>query len=274
MIRINKYLYINPLLAAFAAVCYMTGKTEYFIISYASMIVHECFHFAAALFIGLKPANISLHPFGVNLRLKNTLVYTLADEIILYLSGPLSNIILAVIFAAALKSFPFSGYVAAVNTALFFVNILPVCPLDGGNICKKILIYNLGEQAASSVMKIISAIIAVAIFAAGVYMSAATGFNYSVVLISVLIFANIFTQREKYSQDTVRNLVFAGKKKHGDMKMVRLYVSGKSFEPIKAAKYFRPSKYTCVAVVGEDGSIRRVFTQDELTDILLGTNTS
>ena len=51
-------------------------------VTYAVMILHELAHCLAAVCIGLKISHIDFYPFGVNLKLKNKFVYSLADEII------------------------------------------------------------------------------------------------------------------------------------------------------------------------------------------------
>lgn len=275
MIKICRYVYINPLTAAFFIVCYFSGRTPFFLISYCSMLLHETAHLAAALFIGLKVSHISLHPFGVNLKLKNTLVYSIWDEIILYLSGPLLNLILSLISITLFKGALLYDYAFAVNIALFAVNMLPIYPLDGGNITKKILIYHFGEHTAQMIMTAVSATLSAGVLVLGIFAVKATGYNYSVIFISVLIFANIFTSREKYSQDTVRNLVFAGmdKKRNKNLK-IRMYAADKSFNPVLFAKYLRPGKYTCAAIINEDGGLSKIITEDEITKNILSTGQS
>ena len=89
MIKIFSGIYIHFLTIALFAVCYITGKLETLFITYLIMFIHEIAHLLAAIGIGLKPARIIFFPFGVNLKLKNKLVYSLSDEIILYIAGPL-----------------------------------------------------------------------------------------------------------------------------------------------------------------------------------------
>ncbi len=59
----------------------------------------------AAMAIGLKVSDMTLYPFGVNLKLKNKMVYSLADEIILYLSGPLFNVFSELVSMTVYKYF-------------------------------------------------------------------------------------------------------------------------------------------------------------------------
>ncbi len=265
MIRICKYLYINILTVIFFCTCYAFGKESFFLVSYFSMFLHELGHLTAALLIGLKPSRISLHPFGVNLRLKSTFVYSLADEIILYISGPLVNIILALIFNTVFHN----TYAFSVNIALFITNILPIIPLDGGNILKKVISFKAGETIASYIIRISSFLIGTIIFLTGVYSVYITGYNYSVIFMSILIFANIFTEKEKYTEDTLKGIICSTDSEipqHGTK--VRIFAAEENTSPRRIIKNLRPGKYTLIAVIDKNGQLKKFVTQKELLYLL------
>ena len=265
MVKIFKGLYISPLTVAFFIVCYLSGKEAFFVISYLSMIIHELAHLGTAYFIGLKPSRISLHPFGVNLRLKTNLVCSVSDKIILYLSGPLMNLIIAFLFITVYKGRYLYDYGFAVNIMLFFVNMLPICPLDGGNIAKKVLAVVAGEDLSVRVMKLISFILSMILLPLGIYIIRATGYNYSCVFISALMLANVFTSKEKYSQTAIKNLIWEDeiyKDKTG--KPVQMFVS--QGQPVCAnyLKHIRPGVFTCVLVADDNGEITKIVSEKEL----------
>ncbi len=269
MVKVCKGIYINPLTVVFFIVCYLGGKSEYFLMSYFSMVIHEIAHLGAALFIGLKPSKVSLHPFGVNLRLKSNIVCNAAEDIILYLSGPCANMLLALVFITAFKGENIYGYGFAVNIALASVNLLPVYPLDGGSIAKRILGLFLSEFSVNRIMKIASSILAFVVLCFGIYIVRLTDFNYSVVFISALMFANIFTLSEKYSEAAVRNLIFQNKiSRNKNGKPVKLYVADGELVPGKYIKYIRPGVVTCVAEFGSEGEVKRIVSEKEIIKML------
>lgn len=265
MIRICRYLYINVLTVIFFCVCLATGKELFFLLSYSSMLLHELAHLLAAFFIGLRPLRITMHPFGVNLRLKSNFIYALSDEIILYLSGPLMNLIIALVVATVFKN----EYAYSMNIALFTVNMLPIMPLDGGNLLKSIITYKVSEHTADIIMKILSAIFALIIFTAGIYAIRMTGYNYSVIFMSILIFANIFTSKEKYSKNTVKYLITP---KKIDSKKINFYAVTNQSTPSQLAKSVHPSKYTCFIVIDKSGKPNRIITEHELSQMLKNGN--
>ena len=134
MIKITKYLRVNVLTIALFVFCIIFNKADMLCVTYAVMILHELAHCLAAVCIGLKISHIDFYPFGVNLKLKNKLVYSLADEMILYFSGPFCNILFALIAMIVYSRYPNESvkffYIS--NTMLFCMNMIPSVPLDGG----------------------------------------------------------------------------------------------------------------------------------------------
>lgn len=263
MVKVFNGLYINLLTVIFFVVCYLSHKTEFFLISYGSMFLHECGHLTAALFIGLKAESISLHPFGVNLKLKSKFINSFSEEIILYLSGPLINLILAAVFVTVLKGRYLWDYGFAVNILLFFMNILPIAPLDGGCVLKKTLTRLMGENAADVAMRTVSFIISLVVVAWGMYLAYATRYNYSCVFLGALMIYNVFSKREMYSETAIKNLIFPQNKRK-NKKPVRMFVSDGEFIPASYLKYINSNSFLSVMVLNDNGEIERIVTEKEI----------
>ena len=139
MIKLFPGVYIHFLTVALFSACYITGKLETLFITYLILFLHESAHLCAANAIGLKSSHICFLPFGVNLKLKNKMVYSLTDEIILYISGPLSNILMAVFAKMFFKEHFWYEDFYSKNIVLCIINLLPILPLDGGVVLKKII---------------------------------------------------------------------------------------------------------------------------------------
>lgn len=268
MIKFGK-VYINPLTVAMLAICYITRHLEIFYITYGVMTLHELSHLLAAKAIGLKPAYIAFHPFGVNLKLKNKLICRLSDEIILYLSGPLCNIALACLALLAFQFYPshWIRFFYGSNILLFVMNMLPVVPLDGGIVLKKLLMYRIGYKSAGRIMTAVSTVIGACLFALGAYVLYVTRFNYSVLFLAVFLMGNAFTQKEKYNVDYVKELMFY-KDKHS--KRVRHHVTGIDTDYRTAAKNFNSGAYSVVYFLNDGGEIDKIMTETEIIDKILG----
>lgn len=269
MIKITKYLYIHIFTIILFAVCFFTHNIFELLAVYGIMLLHELAHLAAALAIGLRVSHIVLYPFGVNLRLKNKMVRSVSDEIILYAAGPLCNAVFALAAIGLYRRFPVYAvqYFYIANTALFAVNLLPAAPLDGGIILKKILTYKLGTKAAGTIMNIISVCISLIFLLLGGYIVYLTRFNFSVLLLSVLLIGNIFTQKEKYNLDYVKELMYYRNKSR---KNVAVRMAGIDDSPREISKQFSFGKYNVVFQTDNSGKIRKIATETEIIDKILG----
>ena len=98
-----------------------------------ALTIHEIGHLIAAFVLRIKFQRFKITLFGFNLNadLENI---KLIKKIILFFSGPLFNIMVFCICQYT-KYYNF----AKINLFLALINMIPILPLDGGNICKSIL---------------------------------------------------------------------------------------------------------------------------------------
>lgn len=248
---------VHPLTVALAAVSCFTGDIKFILTAYAVMTGHELSHFIAAKCIGLRAESFTFMPFGVNLRLKNKIVHTYSDEIILYAAGPVFNGILAVV--SALFGF---DMLYRMNTALFIMNILPIIPLDGGMILFRLLSDKLGGIAARRILNIVSFIMALVFAAAAAAFFVKGGTNLSLIIMSLFLLGNIITAKEKYNPDFIAAMSGA-KKKTNNVKVVLLENENDTLDAIKCVS----PMYTLIgAVKNGDDKISRLMTEKEIME--------
>lgn len=265
MIKITKHFYIHCLTVLLFAVGYITRQLEIFALCYLIMIIHELAHLAAALSIGLIPSKIVIYPFGVNLKLKNKMVYSLADEIILYAAGPLSNICMALACLPFINRFGWAGMFYSQNITLFILNMLPILPLDGGVIVKKVISNALGYRMAEKLMKVISFILILFFCLLGLYISIKSHFNYSICFLVLFLAGNIFTSGEKYNIDFIRELMFYQEKgKHHKKVKTLLMREGEDWK--KTAVEFSTGSYYVVFSINEQGEITDILTETQIME--------
>lgn len=268
MVKVTSKIYIHIFTFAMMAVCIFCRRFDIFLFTYAVMTAHESAHLIAAVCIGLKVDKIVFYPFGVNLKLKNKFIHSIADEVILYMAGPLVNCLFALVSAVlyGLYRMPELQLLYVGNIMLFVTNMLPVYPLDGGIILKKIASHSFGKKIADKIMMTVSVIFITALTALCVYMVYITEFNFSIILLTSFLICSLFTQKEKYDTDFVRELMFY-KKKSKDKVAHIVADDGEDYKDI--AKKFRTGKYSLVYFENKDGGITKIMSENEIMNVII-----
>lgn len=112
-----------------------------------AIIIHEFSHLLVMCFLRVKPKEIYLTMGTINI--KNNHILTIGEEICVLLVGPLSNLILYLIFSC------FNTNFANINLILFIFNMLCIEGLDGGSIIKVILNNFFSSSLVKRIMLII-----------------------------------------------------------------------------------------------------------------------
>ncbi len=131
---LNKYIYIEEGVVIILFVCVLSSKARQFLNNYFTCFLfvffHELAHVMVAALFNFELRRINIRISGINAVIKGNIEGL--KGMLVYLAGPLSNIILAVAFRNIKMIFE-------INIALSIINIVPIYPLDGYNILKLIL---------------------------------------------------------------------------------------------------------------------------------------
>jgi len=110
-----------------------------------SLAIHEFGHIIAAVVLHIKLERVKITLFGFNLN-ANLDEIKLIDKIILFFAGPFFNIIMFFVLRNSDYNF------AEINIFLAYINMIPIIPLDGGNICKTLLDKIIDSSSVSRYM--------------------------------------------------------------------------------------------------------------------------
>jgi len=98
-----------------------------------ALAAHEVAHLFSAVILKIKFDKVKITLFGFNLNADLDNIYFM-KKIVLFISGPLCNACLYL----GLRNTEYSNF-ANINIFLACINMIPIVPLDGGNICKTVL---------------------------------------------------------------------------------------------------------------------------------------
>ena len=166
---------------------------------YLFIIFHELAHLTITLLFGKEIENFKFSLSGVCIELKKKrfdlkgnkrLKKENIEEIILYLAGPISNIILAYIFNN-------NKMICEINIAFAIINLLPIFPLDGYNILDNLLeLFSMRLKKREVILEILSNILIFILFFVGIVQLLFL-FNPSIIMFSLYVFLIQFNNKKR-----------------------------------------------------------------------------
>ena len=109
-------------------------KTGLLFVSFAAVLFHEIGHLVIMKLKGIKEIEVSLILASVKVSINEYL--SVRDTALIAFGGPFLNLVLS---ASILFNNYYLQYFGAANIILFFLNMLPISNLDGGDILKYFL---------------------------------------------------------------------------------------------------------------------------------------
>ncbi|MEG0306834.1 MAG: site-2 protease family protein [Clostridium sp.] len=191
MIRINKYFI--PYIILILIVGFKSKLTIGFII----IMIHEGIHLITARILGYSGFSIDIFPMGTSLKFKELEEASPKDDIIISLSGPIGNFLIAIVSCFIGKYYSISCLIefGNYNLVIGIFNLIPAFPLDGGRILRSLLNLKLIFKKANKVSLNISIVIGY-IFG-GLFLIAAYKGDLNVNLAFFSMFILTISYREK-----------------------------------------------------------------------------
>jgi Zn-dependent protease len=162
---------------------------------FGCVALHELGHAAMAMRFGVRTREIVLYPIGGVAQLDSMPSGT--AEFLIALAGPLVNLVIAGLLAVVAMAAgiallpvdhgPITNHIVptliGANLGLFFFNLLPAFPMDGGRILRALLSMFLSEERATNIAASVGQVMALAFAGLGIWFS-----NPMLVLIAFFIF--------------------------------------------------------------------------------------
>ena len=186
------------------------------------------------------------------------------NKIFIYLIGPFSNILLLLITISVWWYFPvvyfYTRDFAFSNFILGFFNLIPLYPLDGGNVIISCISTIEGKLRILKIMKMVSIITGI-IFLFLFIWSCFYIVNFSCFCISFFMFTSVLSYKDVVSKEIKNKLM------RSDIKQQKAYVIrlNTDYESIK--KCFDDDFYVQFYVLNNDNKIVKIFNQDEIKEV-------
>ena len=142
---------------------------------------HECGHLCVLFLLHDKPKTVSFGAFGMRIEQQGSLTLSYGQEFLVALAGPVCNLLLGMILL-----FSHLRMAAGINFALALFNLLPLRPMDGGQMLHALLCRKIPQERADKICKKIAVCGAFPLTAIGVWVLVRGG-NYSLLLSSLYV---------------------------------------------------------------------------------------
>ena len=181
-IRIDFLLIILLIITIISKKCFIFFY--YYFISYFFIIIHEFSHIAIAKLFKLQVNELNFKIGGMCANI-NTLTKNKIVNIIIFISGPISNLIIFLIFKNNL-------YIKNINELLFLINLIPIYPLDGYKILNEIC----SKEKNKKIQNIINAIVIIL----NIYL-----ILHKKIYIGLIVFIYIFSLKIQNKEASAKN---------------------------------------------------------------------
>lgn len=202
---INKITLTSLSIFALLIIYSQSGFTNFLIFTF-TLLIHELSHIFTAKMFSVKVDNISLLPFGAKIS------YHLHDirpdkEFLVYLSGPFSNFVLAgiIAFAGFYIYIPSYDFFIFYNVLIGSINLIPTIPLDASRCIMTLLNMKLDRRDSFKYIFIISFIVNCCVLFLGIYVLLLGSKNVLLILLSVFLFNNLKSEKDKIDYYLIKN---------------------------------------------------------------------
>lgn len=193
-------LRIHPLFALVGVLSAFTGGLFVFLTATLAAIEHELCHAFAARRFGYRLDRIVLMPYGAVISGDIADMGT-SEKLWVLFMGPLANGLTAVFFIALWwlfpVTYPYTDVAAYVSLSLFFVNLLPAYPLDGGR-ALRLFLSKYNKKTAAIVTTVLNLLVTLAVFGYFIYSCVKGAPQISALAFSILLGSGTFLKGGSY----------------------------------------------------------------------------
>lgn len=172
--------------AAMTAVLIL-DRENHVICCFLAALLHELGHIVMMRLCHVKVRGLRLRLFDVLIEADEPADFR--ADVWITLGGVTVNFLCAAIFC------PFSLKLGLPHLALGFFNLLPVMSLDGGHLLSICLSRRLAPRVCDRILRLTTFVFTLPLLTAGIYILFQSGYNYSLLVISLYLLAVLFVKK-------------------------------------------------------------------------------
>ncbi len=141
---------LHPTTIVYFGLSLLSGHFKQFLFIFFIVLFHEAFHTITALIYKFDVKKIMVMPFGAFVEIGDFGHHRVLDELIVVIMGLFSHVVMTILFYLSIKCQILSNhsyqFCMSVNLAVFYLNLLPIWPLDGAKILHLLFSYILSYK--------------------------------------------------------------------------------------------------------------------------------
>lgn len=234
-----------------------------------SILIHEIFHSIAARRYDLRINEVEIFPFGGMAKFENIRTINPKEEIFICAMGPLSNLMIMILFIAFKSLYIDSyliNYIIKVNKLMLIINILPVFPLDGGKIIRAILSLFIGYKSSTIRLVYVTYFLCTFTILYDI-LNGITGNSIYIVAIAVFTMVAAKKEREMAAFAFIRSITEKTNELSRKKKMkVHILVCIKTIKIKEIIECFLPNRYHIFIIIKGNGETIGTITESQLLE--------
>jgi stage IV sporulation protein FB len=270
---------VHPFFLLFVFLWVLAGLPLQTFLLFILVLGHELTHAIAAKIYGVKVYRVELFPFGGVGYLTNPLEFDPKKEFIVAGAGPAFNLVLFLclwnyrlgLYGPPLYADnPLILFLCKANIFLFFFNLLPALPLDGGRLLRASLSPRLGLYKATEVAASWGKWQGVFLALIGLLFSYYDYMHLSLSLMGLFLYYAAGREQKSAIYVFLRYLLRKEKtlKKHGVIKGEQL-VAMENTTILEVLKRFKPTRYHQIIVLDQACRVLKFLSESQILEAAL-----
>ena len=260
-------LRLHPLLPLLWLIAGLGGVSR-LLSALCALQVHESGHLLAARLCGAVITEIEITPLGGVITLENPEVLSGGKRFLLACFGPLFSLggclLAPALFSSGAVSFSFACSFAKANLLLLLFNLLPVLPLDGGQMLFAVLRRFFPENAASRALNLAAFALGVLLCAISLYFA----FQGQIILSPAfcglyLIYVSAADGRRSTARYVTALIARRQKLENHALLPVEAVAAGSNIPVGALLRRLSPGKYHMIYVLAPDGVTRHGLIEEK-----------
>ncbi len=260
-LRLHPLLPMLWLIAGFGGVSRLTA-------SLCALLLHESGHLTAARLCGVSVSEMEITPLGGVMTVENAETLGGVRQFLLASFGPLFSLtgclLTPALFSSTALSFSFVRFFAKANLLLLLFNLLPVLPLDGGNMLKAVLRRFFPETAISRILLYAARAVGILLCAVSLYSAFQGRMILSPVFCGLYLIYVSSMDARRCTARYVTALIARRQKLENHLALpVETMAAGADMPVSALLRRLSPGKYHVVLILAPDGLSRHGLIEEK-----------